>query len=185
MTHAISDTAEPTRWARPPPRDDSTGAGRNASFDADLVALVPSLRLRARSLCGNWALADDLVQEACESAMASSQSFMPSSNMGAWLFTILRNKFYSQMRKRRREVEDTDGSYAGSLVALPVQDSAVDLRDASEALGKLRRAQREALLLIGQLGFTYGEAASKSGCAVGTIKSRAHRGRLNLAALLN
>jgi RNA polymerase sigma-70 factor, ECF subfamily len=185
MTHAISNTVEPVRQARPPPRARSAGARRGASFDTELVSQMPGLRSFARSLCGNGALADDLVQEACESAMANARSFRSGSNMGAWLFTILRNKFYSHLRKRRREVEDTDGSYAGSLRTLPVQDPAVDLRDASEALGKLPRAQREALLLVGQGGFTYEEAASTSGCAIGTIKSRTHRARLQLAALLS
>ena len=79
-----------------------------------MLAAVPSLRAFAISLCGNVDRADDLVQETLLRAMANIDSFQPGTNMSAWLFTILRNLFRSEYRKRRREVEDTDGSYAES-----------------------------------------------------------------------
>jgi RNA polymerase sigma-70 factor (ECF subfamily) len=154
-------------------------------FDRELVTHIPKLRSFALSLCASRALADDLVQETCESALAHAKSFIPSSNMRAWLFTILRNKFYTHMRKRRREVEDADGKYADSLTVMPVQDHAVDLHDMQVALRKLPRQQREALLLVGQGGFTYEESALRGRCAVGTIKSRTHRARLQLADALS
>ena len=52
--------------------------------------------------------ADDLVQETLLRAMANIDSFQAGTNMSAWLFTILRNLFRSEYRKRRREVEDAD-----------------------------------------------------------------------------
>ena len=74
-----------------------------------MLAVVPSLRAFAISLCGDVDRADDLVQETLLRAMANIDSFQPGTNMSGWLFTILRNLFRSEYRKRRHEVEDTDG----------------------------------------------------------------------------
>ena len=73
-----------------------------------MLAAVPSLRAFGISLCGNVDRADDLVQETLLRALANIDSFQPGTNMSAWLFTILRNLFRSEYRKRRREVEDAD-----------------------------------------------------------------------------
>jgi len=145
---------------------------RSSVRDA-MLAAVPSLRAFAISLCGNVDRADDLVQETLLRAMANIDSFQPGTNMSAWLFTILRNLFRSEYRKRRREVEDTDGSYAESLKSHPEQHSRVEFEEFRVALGKLPPDQREALILVGASGFSYEEAAAICDCAVGTIKSRA------------
>ena len=63
--------------------------------------------------------ADDLVQETLTKAWAHRDSFQPGSNMRAWLFTILRNEYYSVLRKRRREVEDADGKIALNTAIAP------------------------------------------------------------------
>ena len=149
-----------------------------------MLAAVPSLRAFAISLCGNVDRADDLVQEALLRALANLNSFEPGTNMSAWLFTILRNLFRSEYRKRRREVEDVDGSYAARLKVQPEQGSRLDFEDFRSALAKLPADQREALLLVGASGFSYEEAANICGCAVGTIKSRVNRARSRLASLL-
>ena len=80
-----------------------------------VLSTVPSLRAFAISLCGNIDRADDLVQETLLRALANIHSFQPGTNMPAWLFTILRNLFRSEYRKRRREVEDADGSLASAV----------------------------------------------------------------------
>ena len=146
---------------------------------------VPSLRAFAISLSGNVDRADDLVQETLLRAMANINSFQPGTNMSAWLFTILRNLFRSEYRKRRREVEDTDGSYAETLKSHPEQQSRVEFEEFREALAKLPPDQREALILVGASGFSYEEAAAICECAVGTIKSRVNRARTRLADLLS
>jgi RNA polymerase sigma-70 factor (ECF subfamily) len=145
---------------------------------------IPSLRAFAISLCGNVDRADDLVQETMLRALANIHSFQPGTNMSAWLFTILRNHFRSEYRKRRREVEDTDGSYAESLKSHPEQQGHVEFGEFREALAKLPPDQREALILVGASGFSYEEAANICGCAVGTIKSRVNRARTRLAELM-
>jgi RNA polymerase sigma-70 factor (ECF subfamily) len=150
-----------------------------------MLAAVPSLRAFAISLCGNVDRADDLVQEALLRAWANLGSFEPGTNMSAWLFTILRNLFRSEYRKRRREVEDADGSYAEQLTSLPVQDSRLEIEEFRRALVLLPTDQRESLILVGASGFSYEEAAQICGCAVGTIKSRVNRARSRLAEILS
>jgi RNA polymerase sigma-70 factor (ECF subfamily) len=150
-----------------------------------MLAAVPSLRAFAISLCGNVDRADDLVQEALLRALANLSSFQPGTNMSAWLFTILRNLFRSEYRKRRREVEDVDGSYADQLTSLPEQTGRLELDEFREALNLLPAEQRESLILVGATGFSYEEAAQICGCAVGTIKSRVNRARRRLAEILS
>ena len=159
------------------PMDDSV---RNA-----ILAAVPSLRAFAISLCGNVDRADDLVQETMLRAIANIDSFQPGTNMPAWLFTILRNHFRSEYRKRRREVEDSDGHHAASLKQQPEQHGHIELNEFRTALALLPSDQREALILVGASGFSYEEAAAICGCAVGTIKSRVNRARTRLAEILN
>ena len=150
-----------------------------------VLSTVPSLRAFAISLCGNVDRADDLVQETLLRALAHIDSFQPGTNMPAWLFTILRNLFRSEYRKRRREVEDADGTYADSLTSLPNQTSSLEMDEFRKALDHLPPDQREALILVGASGFSYEEAAQICGCAVGTIKSRVNRARTRLAELLS
>jgi RNA polymerase sigma-70 factor (ECF subfamily) len=94
-----------------------------------MLAAVPSLRAFAISLCGNADRADDLVQDTLLRALANLSSFEPGTNMPAWLFTILRNLFRSEYRKRRREVEDAAGSYAGQLTSLPEQTGRLEMNE--------------------------------------------------------
>lgn len=155
------------------------------SLRDSVLAAIPSLRAFAISLCGNVDRADDLVQETMLRALANINSFQPGTNMSAWLFTILRNLFRSEYRKRRREVEDTDGSYAEGLKSQPEQSSRVEFEEFRTALSKLPPDQREALILVGASGFSYEEAAEICQCAVGTIKSRVNRARNRLAELLS
>ena len=154
-----------------------------ATRDA-ILATVPSLRAFAVSLCGNLDRADDLVQETLTRALANIDSFRPGTNMAAWLFTILRNQFRSEYRKRRREVEDAEGNYAKTLKTQPAQNAHLEFEEFRAALDKLPQDQREALILVGASGFSYEDAAAICGCAVGTIKSRVNRARSKLSALL-
>jgi len=155
------------------------------SVRQEILGAVPGLRAFAISLCGNVDRADDLVQEALLRALANIHSFQPGTNMSAWLFTILRNHFRSEYRKRRREVEDADGHYAESLTSHPEQHGQLELTEFRESLSKLPEEQREALILVGASGFSYEEAAEICGCAIGTVKSRVNRARTRLAELMS
>jgi RNA polymerase sigma-70 factor (ECF subfamily) len=149
-----------------------------------MLAAIPGLRAFAISLSGNVDRADDLVQGALTRAIASIHSFTPGTNMSAWLVTILRNLFLEEFRKRRREVEDADGSYMASLKAAPEQHIRLEFKEFADALARLPLAQREALLLVGASGYSYDDAAAICGTAVGTIKSRVNRARKMLAELV-
>jgi RNA polymerase sigma-70 factor (ECF subfamily) len=150
-----------------------------------MLSAIPNLRAFAISLSGNVDRADDLVQETILRALANIDSFQPGTNMSAWLFTILRNLFRSEYRKRRREVEDATGMYAESMKSQPEQASRLEFEELRTALAQLPDDQREAVILVGASGFSYEEAAAICGCAVGTIKSRVNRARNRLAELMS
>jgi RNA polymerase sigma-70 factor (ECF subfamily) len=156
----------------------------STGFKSDLLGTIPSLRAFAVSLTHNTDKADDLVQETLVKAWDKQASFQVGTNLKAWLFTILRNEFYSQMRKRGREVQDSDGIMTARLAVHPSQHGSLDLDDFKAALEKLPEDQREAIVLIGASGFSYEEAAEICGCAVGTIKSRVSRARTRLQEML-
>lgn len=156
----------------------------SSSLRDDLVAQIGSLRAFGVSLCGDRERADDLVQETLFKAWNHLDSFKEGTNLKAWLFTILRNTYFSERRKRKREVEDADGSYAARLSSRPEQHGHMDMKDFQEALSQLPDDQREALILVGAAGFSYEEAAEISRCAIGTIKSRVNRARNRLAETL-
>lgn len=153
-------------------------------FREGLLAEIPSLRAFAISLCGAIDQADDLVQETLLRAWQHFRSFEPGSNLKAWLFTILRNNYFTLHRRRRREVQDPDGLYANSIATPPPQHSAVEMTEFRVALAKLSEEHREVLILIGASGLTYEETAQICGVAVGTVKSRLNRARIRLAELL-
>ena len=155
-----------------------------AGFKDDLIKAIPSLRAFAVSLSQNVDRADDLVQETLVKAWDKHESFQLGTNLKAWLFTILRNEFYSQMRKRGREVQDSDGVMTARLAVHPAQHGQLDLDDFRSALEQLPEDQREAIILIGASGFSYEEAAEICGCAIGTIKSRVSRARTRLHEIL-
>lgn len=154
------------------------------TFKQDLLGAIPSLRAFAMSLAQNADRADDLVQETLVKAWDKQASFQPGTNLKAWVFTILRNEFYSQMRKRGREVQDSDGIITARLAVHPSQHGSLDLDDFRSALETLPEDQREAIILIGATGFSYEEAAEICNCAVGTIKSRVSRARSRLQEML-
>jgi RNA polymerase sigma-70 factor (ECF subfamily) len=150
-----------------------------------LFKVIPHLRAFAISLTGSLDHADDLVQETLLRALSNLDKFQPGTSLQAWTFTILRNLFHTEYRKRRREVEDPDGIMAGRLASLPEQGGRLDFEDLRIALAKLPSHQREALLLVGAEGLSYEEAARVCNTHLGTIKSRVNRARSRLAELLH
>lgn len=184
----MSHPAEKTRTMTADGADGTTAIASEASGgnvrDA-LVAAIPNLRAFAVSLTGNHHLANDLVQETLLKAWANRDKFVAGTNFKAWLFTILRNTYFSDLRKARREVQDVEGRAAAQLVSPPEQHGQLDLADFRQAMTQISDDQREALLLIGAEGFSYEEAAAICDCAVGTVKSRVNRARARLGELMS
>ncbi|MFN3823746.1 MAG: sigma-70 family RNA polymerase sigma factor [Pseudorhodobacter sp.] len=153
-------------------------------FHILLPQQTPTLRRRALKLTLNEHRADDLVQATLLKAWASRDRFQQDTNLRAWLFTILRNTFFSELRKYRREVEDVDGVYAQALFEEPRQVHAVALKELVSAIALLPVDQRRPLVLMGVYGFSQLEAADACACTVGTIKSRVSRSRATLDRII-
>jgi RNA polymerase sigma-70 factor (ECF subfamily) len=153
------------------------------SFHDQLVALLPRLRVQAVSMTRNRADADDLVQAAVSNALAAQHSFTPGTNFGAWMFRILRNRFLSDIR-RRRDTCDMDNAPAEALARPAAQEDSLALRELRRRLADLPADHRTALMLVTVQGLSYEEAAEVMDCAVGTAKCRVFRARRQLEAWL-
>ncbi|MCV2869104.1 RNA polymerase sigma factor [Defluviimonas sp. WL0002] len=151
----------------------------------ELPEHLSAMRAFAISLTRNVAAADDLVQDTIVKAWTNIDKFEPGTNMRAWLFTILRNTFFSERRKRKREVSDPDGVHTARLYHRPAHDAHLAFSDFAAAFNQLTPEHREVLILVGALGFSYEEAASTIGVAIGTVKSRTNRARARLCELLD
>ena len=158
-------------------------AGGGDPRDA-IVAHIPALRAFAISLTRNHATADDLVQDTIVKGWTKIALFNPGTDLKAWLYTILRNTYFSDRRKRQREVADPDGIYAGRLSEKPEHDGRLAFNEFLVAFDKLSPEHREILVLVGANGYSYDQAAEMTGVAVGTAKSRANRARARLCDLL-
>lgn len=150
----------------------------------DFLKHIPALRAYAISLTRNQTAADDLVQDTLVKGWANLSSYQHDTDMRAWLFTILRNTFYSDLRKARPEVGYDDMTDSVALSVRPDHDGRLAMAEFRGAFAQLADDQREALTLVAVLGLTYEDAAQTCGVAVGTVKSRVNRGRAQLVKLL-
>lgn len=167
----VTEQTPPVRTETPP-----------AYFSADaIVEMMPTLRVYARSLTLNRFDADDLVQEALIRAIEKADQFQPGTNLRAWIFTILRNCFYSAYAKRKRETAGSDDCVAGQAIcSAEAQMWHLTACEFHAALMQLPLPYREALILVTVSGASYIEAASILNCEIGTVKSRIHRARSQL-----
>ncbi|MCB2053044.1 MAG: sigma-70 family RNA polymerase sigma factor [Geminicoccaceae bacterium] len=144
----------------------------------DLEALLPQLRRFARGLtAGDTAFADDLVQDTVVAALEAADRFTAGTNLRAWLFTILRNRFFNLRKRRHRTAEVADDVQAERIASDAPQEGRLELLAFKHALAALRPEQREALLLTTLHDMSIEAAAEICRCRPGTIKSRVNRGR--------
>lgn len=151
-----------------PPRD---------ADDISIVNLIPALRAFARTFCRVPDDADDLVQETLTKGLANLDKFEPGTRMKSWLFTIMRNTYYTRIKIALREAPGLLDCVSTRLITEASQDWSVQSKEVHAAIQKLPSHQREVLMLIGVLGVSYEETAEICGCAVGTVKSRLNRAR--------
>lgn len=147
---------------------------------AEIVLLIPALRAFSRSFYRDPSEADDLVQETLTRALSSIHQFRPGTSMKSWLFTIMRNAFYTRIRIQTREAPGAAECASLRPASDPTQEWSARGREIAQAIQRLPEQQRQVLMLIGVLGVSYHEAAGICGCAMGTIKSRLNRARLKL-----
>ncbi len=148
------------------------------------MTLLPDLRAFARFMCRERESADELVQNTVLAALDKQDQFAPGTNLKGWLFTIMRNRFYSDLRRRRRRPTVLEDAAAAVLPAVDNPQATLELKELSAALWNLSPQAREALILVGAGGFSYEEAARLCECSVGTLKARVSRARRHLAERL-
>lgn len=151
-----------------------------ASTEDDVVALIPALRAFARTFYMNQSDADDLVQETLSKALSKIHQYTPGTRLKSWLFTIMRNTYYTRYKIATREPTGRKQCVASNVGSLPQQEWAQRKRELMEAIHRLPRSQREVIMMIGVLGMSYKETASACDCEIGTVKSRLYRARLRL-----
>ena len=169
----------------PAPPSKVASVPASGGFQRELVALIPFLRAFSRTLCQHKDLAEDLAQTALAKAWQYRRRFEPGTNLKAWLFTILRNEFYTYRRRAWRETHWDE--IKGESIAAPADSQlwALELSDTARALRSLPDLQREALILIAAGGFSYVDAAKICQAPIGTMKSRMARGRAALVQNLD
>lgn len=146
----------------------------------ELVEMLPALRAFARTFHRNRDEADDLVQETLTKGLANLYQFQPGTSMKSWLFTIMRNTFYTRAKHSQRESPGAAECVSGRPAGNQTQEWSARGREIAEAIQRLPLEQREILILVGVLGQSYEESAKICGCAIGTVKSRLNRARLRL-----
>jgi len=159
------------------------GAGLRAGLQKDVGALLPDLRGFARFLARDPVVADDLVQDTILRAFKALDQFQPGTNLKAWLFTILRNQFYEQMRRARRETAVMAEFAEVVAPVTPTQHARSEVADLQVLIFRLPPLLREALILIGAQGLSHDEAAAICAVPVGTMKARLSRARAQLATM--
>lgn len=147
---------------------------------AELVEMIPALRAFARSFCRNVSDADDLVQETLLKGIANIHRYQPDTNMKSWLFTIMRNTFYTRIKVYNRESPAAGDCASVEPATQALQEWRLRGKELTRAVRELPDKQREVLILISVLGMSYLDAAEICGCAVGTVKSRLNRARQRL-----
>jgi len=153
------------------------------SFHDQVIAILPKLRVQALALTRNRAAAEDLVQDAVCNALSAQSSFIPGTNFPAWMHRILRNRFISNLRKRRDTTDIDDVPSSVFATEAPHEDR-LALKELAQAMTRLPPDQREALVMVVVHGMSYEALAEATGCAVGTAKSRVFRARRQLEAWL-
>jgi RNA polymerase sigma factor (sigma-70 family) len=154
-------------------------AGR-ARDDASIVELLPALRAFARTFYRDPTDADDLVQDTLLKALKSFDSFEPNTRLKSWMFTIMRNTFYTRVKMYAREAPGAADCVATRPAVEANQEWSIRSREVHDAINRLPPHHREVLVLIGVLGVSYEETAEICGCAMGTVKSRLNRARLHI-----
>lgn len=149
-----------------------------------MIAQIPVLRAHALMLTGSGAAADDLVQDALMRAWRFRSGFEPGTNLRAWMFRILRNEFFTRIRKDGRVKQVSDFDFLQELTVAPEQEWGIRYADLLNGLDTLHADQKEVLLLLAA-GNSYDEIAEICECPLGTVKSRVHRARDNLLKVLD
>lgn len=153
----------------------------------ELVSLLPRLRRFALVLCRSPSLADDLVQGACERALANAGSFTPGTRFDAWAFRILRNYWIDHLRRSRIASMNEDVTVQTHIIGDPGEEPILNkllLAEVQQIIDTMPPEQREVLLLVCVEDLAYREAAEVLGVPIGTVMSRLARARKRLVEMM-
>lgn len=165
----------------------TTGRKRSlsAEFAAQVAAEIPFLHRAVRRWHRQKSDADDLVQDTLVQALANAHLWQPGTDLRAWLFTIMRNRFLAAMaRSNRGAALLLVAAAAAPVAADDTREVRLVLRDVGAALGRLPVKQRTALRLAGVEGKSYDEVAAAMGLSVGAVRCHLARGRDRLRAAM-
>ena len=172
------------RWkqAEAPIAAGESATPASARFSDQLIAVLPRLRRFARGLTGSAAEGDDLVQAACERALAREHQYQEGTRFDSWMFRIVQTIWIDQIRARdvRKEDGDAAAERLGSDAPVRRIEARLALAEVRQAMGRLPPDQRAVLMLVTVEGLSYKEAAAAAGVPVGTIMSRLARARIAL-----
>jgi RNA polymerase sigma-70 factor (ECF subfamily) len=156
-------------------------------FSDQLIAVLPRLRRFAAGLTRSASEADDLVQSACERALAREHQFQEGTRFDSWMFRIVQTIWIDQLRARsiRKEDDDVAEERLGSDEPVRRVEARLALAEVRRAVSLLPPDQRSTLMLVTVEGLSYKQAAEVAGVPIGTIMSRLARARTALQQLLD
>ena len=155
-------------------------------FRTQLAGELPPLRRFARALCGDAALADDLVQDCVERALIKSHLYDPARPLRAWLYAVLRNLYISGLRHNGRSniVKTVEDLIDGEGAVPPQQEERLAVGSISAAMDRLAQQHREVIVLVALEEMSYRDVAEILGVPLGTVMSRLSRAREHLRQIL-
>ncbi len=148
-------------------------------YEKQMVDLLPKMRIWALHLTRNVSATDDLIQDVALKTLLAFEGFTPGTNFPAWVRRIMHNHFISSLRQRRNFIPLDDVPEASVAETQEVQ---INIRDLDLAFQNLSTTHKQALDSIALQDLSYEEVSHSTGVAVGTLKSRVHRARLQLRA---
>ena len=183
----MSDLAQPLHPVCPEAYRGSRSTGKTVSeFHSLLEAEIPRLRRYARALVRDRNTADDLVQDTLMRALVKQHLWEPGTNLRAWLLTLMHNCHVNSVRRPARETVPLDAEeQSETLIATTDPTVGCQLWELEKALGRLRKEEREVILLVGLEGMRYDEMAKILGVPIGTVRSRLSCGRDRLRRLMD
>lgn len=154
-------------------------------WELEILEHLPALQRYAFGLARNFHTAEDLVQDTIVKAYSYVDKFQQGSNLRAWLFTILRNAFFSDLRRKKYEIADPVGKHAATLVTQPEHDGRLAMREVFRAFDLLSPEHRVVVMLVGVSGYSCVDVSRLTGIPAGTAKSRLSRARAQLSDILD
>ncbi len=156
-------------------------------FKSEMISLLPRLRRFAMSLTRSGPDADDLLQDACATALQKWQQYDPAQPLDRWMFRVVRNLWISEVRKRnvRQGAGQVPAEEATELRVESQPDEVLAAKEVRRKVDDLDPDLAQPLMLVCAEGYSYREASELLSIPIGTVMSRIHRARKQLVSSLS